>query len=223
MRLITSIHESHFLLRSTEVPPDGIPLKNDKVLQQIQRGIMLWASGNRSWTRSNPSYNVGHRPTVSNGENQKKKHHRGRRRYGCNFADFVSKGSWWVMGRVRKIRKIVWSIQHHQDKQVWVITECYKVSSLQKRTATPSKTVRKQIISIMANVSTYEKIRPFISGLTKYMFCEVRKYSSNPRCGALVALKSFLVVKLISGSQIIFWVFSLASTTRKTFPLVKRF
>ena len=72
-----------------------------------------------------PSYNGGHRPAVSNGVNQKKKHHRSKRRYGCNFADFVSKLSRWVMGRVRKIRKFVWSIQHRQDKQVWVITECY--------------------------------------------------------------------------------------------------
>ena len=40
-----------------------------------------------------PSYNGGHRPAVSNGVNQKKKHHRSKRRYGCNFADFVSKAS----------------------------------------------------------------------------------------------------------------------------------
>ena len=37
----------------------------------------------------------------------------------------LSPKSRWVMGRVRKIRKFVWSIQHRQDKQVWVITECY--------------------------------------------------------------------------------------------------
>ena len=58
------------------------------------------------------------------------------------------------------------------------------------RRATPGKTVRKQIISIMVDVFTYEEIRPFIPGLTKYTFCEVRKYSSNHGCGTLVALKS---------------------------------
>ena len=79
---------------------------------------------------------------------------------------------------------------NRQEKQVWVITECYLVSSLQKRRATPGKTLRKQIISIMVNVSTYEEIRPFIPGLTKYTFCQVRKYSSNHGCGTLVALKS---------------------------------
>ena len=42
----------------------------------------------------------------------------------------------------------------------------------------------------MVDVSTYEEIRPFIPGLTKYTFCEVRKYSSNHGCGTLVALKS---------------------------------
>ena len=100
------------------------------------------------------------------------------------------------MGQVRKIRKFVLSIQHRQDKQVWVITEFYSVSSLQKRRATPSKTVRKQIISIMVDVSTYEEIRPFIPGLTKYTFCEVRKYSSNHGCGTLVALKSVPLCKI---------------------------
>ena len=58
------------------------------------------------------------------------------------------------------------------------------------RRATPGKTVRKQIISIMVDVFTYEEIRPFIPGLTKCTFCEVRKYSSNHGCGTLVALKS---------------------------------
>ena len=58
------------------------------------------------------------------------------------------------------------------------------------RRATPGKTVRKQIISIMVDVFTYEEIRPFIPGLTKYTFCEVRKCSSNHGCGTLVALKS---------------------------------
>ena len=45
------------------------------------------------YLRSNPSYNDGHRLTVRNGQNQKKKHHRSKRRYGFNFADFVSKAS----------------------------------------------------------------------------------------------------------------------------------
>ena len=58
------------------------------------------------------------------------------------------------------------------------------------RRATPGKTVRKQIISIMVDVFTYEEIRPFMPGLTKYTFCEVRRYSSNHWFGTLVALKS---------------------------------
>ena len=34
---------------------------------------------------------------------------------------------------------------------------------------------RKQVLSIMAGLTTFEEIRKFIPGLTKYMFCEARK------------------------------------------------
>ena len=53
-----------------------------------------------------------------------------------------------------------------------------------------SKNVRKQIISIMADISTYEEMRLFIPDLTKYMFCEARKHSLLYGRGALVASKS---------------------------------
>ena len=54
-----------------------------------------------------------------------------------------------------------------------------------------SGNVRKQVLSIMADLTTFEEIRKFIPGLTKYMFCEARKHQllsgrgapeSGPRC-----------------------------------------
>ena len=53
-----------------------------------------------------------------------------------------------------------------------------------------SGNVRKQVLSIMADLTTFEEIRKFIPGLTKYMFCEARKHQLLSGRGAPVVSKS---------------------------------
>lgn len=53
-----------------------------------------------------------------------------------------------------------------------------------------SGNVRKQVLSIMADLTTFEEIRKFIPGLTKYMFCEARKHRLLSGHGAPVVSKS---------------------------------
>lgn len=53
-----------------------------------------------------------------------------------------------------------------------------------------SGNVRKQVLSIMADLTTFEEIRKFIPGLTKYMFCGVRKHRLLSGRGAPVVSKS---------------------------------
>ena len=53
-----------------------------------------------------------------------------------------------------------------------------------------SGNVRKQVLSIMADLTTFEEIRKFIPGLTRYMFCEVRKHQLLSGRGAPVVSKS---------------------------------
>lgn len=55
---------------------------------------------------------------------------------------------------------------------------------------TTSGNVRKQVLSIMADLTTFEEIRKFIPGLTKYMFCEARKRQLLSGRGAPVVSKS---------------------------------
>ena len=50
--------------------------------------------------------------------------------------------------------------------------------------------VRKQVLSIMADLTTFEEIRKFIPGLTRYMFCEARKHQLLSGRGAPVVSKS---------------------------------
>lgn len=53
-----------------------------------------------------------------------------------------------------------------------------------------SGNVRKQVLSIMADLTTFEEIRKFIPGLTKYIFCEARKRQLLSGRGAPVVSKS---------------------------------
>ena len=53
-----------------------------------------------------------------------------------------------------------------------------------------SGNVRKQVLSIMADLTTFEEIRKFIPGLTRYMFCEARKHQLLSGRGAPVVSKS---------------------------------
>ena len=53
-----------------------------------------------------------------------------------------------------------------------------------------SGNIRKQILSIMADLTTFEEIRKFIPGLTKHMFCEARKHRLLSGRGAPVVSKS---------------------------------
>ena len=67
-----------------------------------------------------------------------------------------------------------------------------------------SGNVRKQVLSIMADLTTFEEIRKFIPGLTKYKLCEARKHRLLSGRGAPVASKSGPRCKLISRNWIIF-------------------
>ena len=53
-----------------------------------------------------------------------------------------------------------------------------------------SRNVRKQVLSIMADLTTFEEIRKFIPGLTRYMFCEARKHQLLSDRGEPVVSKS---------------------------------
>lgn len=53
-----------------------------------------------------------------------------------------------------------------------------------------SGNMRKQVLSIMADLTTFEEIRKFMPGLTKYMFCEAEKHRLLSGRGAPIVSKS---------------------------------
>jgi hypothetical protein len=54
----------------------------------------------------------------------------------------------------------------------------------------PSRNVKSQVLSIIADLTTWKEIRTFIPGLSKYMFCEARKHRLQYGRGALVTPKA---------------------------------
>ena len=53
-----------------------------------------------------------------------------------------------------------------------------------------SGNLKKQVLSIFADLTTYEEIRTFLPGLTKYMFCEARKHRLTSGRGVPVVPKA---------------------------------
>lgn len=50
----------------------------------------------------------------------------------------------------------------------------------------PSRNIKRQVLSIIADLATWKEIRTFIPGLSKYMFCEARKHRLQYGRGVLV-------------------------------------
>ena len=57
-------------------------------------------------------------------------------------------------------------------------------------TRASSRNLKRQVLSIIADLTTYEEIRKFLPGLTKYMFCEARKHRLTCGRGAPVVQKA---------------------------------
>lgn len=74
------------------------------------------------------------------------------------------------------------SAKLNEMKYLIALSETYSNAS--------SGNVRKQVLSIMADLTTFEELRKFIPGLTKYMFCEARKHQLLFGRGAPVVSKS---------------------------------
>ena len=55
---------------------------------------------------------------------------------------------------------------------------------------TSSRNIKRQVLSIIADLTTYEEIRKFLPGLTKYMFYEARKHRLTCGRGAPVVQKA---------------------------------
>ena len=70
------------------------------------------------------------------------------------------------------------------DKYIRALVEAYENAS--------SKNVKKQVLSIIADLTTLEGIRKYIPGLTKYMFCEARKHRLTCGRGAPVVQKAIV-------------------------------
>lgn len=67
------------------------------------------------------------------------------------------------------------------EKYIKALAETYENAS--------SSNVKRQVLSIIADLTSYEEIRKFLPGLTKYMFCEARKHRLTCGRGAPVVPK----------------------------------
>lgn len=68
------------------------------------------------------------------------------------------------------------------EKYIRALVETYDNAS--------SKSVKKQVLSIIADLTTLEELRKYIPGLTKYQFCEARKHRLTCGRGAPVEQKA---------------------------------
>lgn len=68
------------------------------------------------------------------------------------------------------------------DKYIGALVETYENA--------PSKNVKRQVLSIIADLTTLEEIRKYLPGLTKYQFCEARKHRLTCGRGAPLVKKA---------------------------------
>ena len=68
------------------------------------------------------------------------------------------------------------------EKYIKALAETYDNAS--------SRNIKRQVLSIIADLATYEEIRKFLPGLTKYMFCEARKHRLTCGRGVPVVQKA---------------------------------
>ena len=69
-----------------------------------------------------------------------------------------------------------------KEKYMKALAETYDSAS--------SGNLKRQVLSIFADLATYEEIRKFLPGLTKYMFCEARKHRLTCERGVPVVPKA---------------------------------